>query len=131
MKIEWNTRGVLAAVDAHVKKGLNRAGKNTADAIKADLAHPGPAPSAPGEPPHYQSGQLHDAVGHTPPTTDERGPFTRIGVLDQRQWPKAVRLARGYVGTDKAGRTYNQKPRPYLGAVTRRRKQIVQEVARG
>lgn len=131
MSIEWRIDEVMAAVEKVVSRGLDKAGRNTASAIRSDLSTPGPDPSPPGEPPHMQSGQLHDAVDHTEPVRVSDGQMTRVGVLDQDQWPKAVRLARGYTGTDKAGRTYDQKPRPYLGAVRRRAREIVREVANG
>ena len=49
------------------------------------------------------------------------------------EWPKAVRLARGFVGTDAAGRTYAQAGRPFVGPVMarerRRLAQIIEDEA--
>ncbi len=85
-------------------------------------------PSPPGKPPHKQSGRLVGAVGTQIVSQD----VLRVGIIDRGQWPKAVRLARGFVGTDSLGRRFKQRPRPYVPVAFRKvNKRLMAAIARG
>lgn len=69
----------------------------------------GMAPSMPGEPPKKVTGRLADSItGRTEVNGD--GVVGLVGTNVEY----ARRLELGFVGTDAAGRSVNQQPRPYL-----------------
>jgi hypothetical protein len=77
--------------------------------VKKLLNVGGPEPSEPGEPPHKQSGRLYGSIH----TTVERTADSVSGAVYSDD-KKAARLELGFVGKDSAGRTIDQKPRPFM-----------------
>jgi hypothetical protein len=99
-----------------------------ASAIVTELSVPGPEPSAPGEAPHKQSSALVGAID----VARVSDTVVRVGIQDAGQHPKAIRLARGFKGTDSLGRRYNQRPRPYVVPAMRRvNNRLVADFVRG
>lgn len=68
-------------------------------------------PSLPGEPPKKVSGDLFRSIATK--VARGTGRFAVYGVVGSNL-PYARRLELGFVGMDKAGRRYDQQPRPYL-----------------
>ncbi len=125
---EWRTADIVRTMSVRAGRGLEAAGKVLATAMVAELSTPGPAPSQPGEAPHKQSGDLVGAVD----VQRVSDTVVRVGVVDPDQHPKAVRLARGFKGTDSLGRRYNQRPRPYaVPAMRRMNNRLVADFTRG
>jgi hypothetical protein len=85
----------VLTVEREVKILLNKSGRGT--------------PSAPGQPPHKQSGELQRSI-HSEVKRD-RTSVTGVIYSDS---VKARRLELGFVGKDSAGRTIDQAPRPFL-----------------
>lgn len=68
-------------------------------------------PSRPGEPPHVLSGRLRASITtETEVVKEEKAVYGRVGTDVEY----AARLELGFVGTDRLGRTINQRERPFL-----------------
>ncbi len=129
-KVTWHGPAVEKAFDQRVSRGLGTAGKGLEGDIRAALGHGGgDEGSSGGQPPRRRSGALQGAVGVE---ASGGGRSVRVGNTDRSQIPKAVRLARGFTGTDSRGARRDDPPRPFVGpAVAKRKGQIVSDVANG
>jgi len=67
-------------------------------------------PSKPGEPPHVLLARLRPSITHSDPIEQGDQIIVKVG----SNVVYAARLEYGYAQTDAAGRTVNQKARPYL-----------------
>lgn len=116
--VEWNDKAFKKALRNGVSRGMRSAAKFGRDEVRKELG--GPAGSAPGQPPGKVDGDLIRAVKHKV----QRPRWGVVGIIgifdDPEQAAKGARLAGGYAGTDSAGRTYTEQPRPWLLPVIRR-----------
>lgn len=60
--MKWSGPQLQALIDAEMKRRLHAAGVVVHNHAKELVSVPGPAPSAPGEPPHMQGGRLRGSV---------------------------------------------------------------------
>lgn len=125
VRMSWESRQVEQMTQRAIRAGLGAAGKHGRGAVKAKLAAGGD--NVPG----VQSGILRRAVAYRVRSKRGRWIATDVGVLLPSTWDakakgktfrgrmhaQALRLARGYTGTDRKGRRYNQRPRPFIEPV--------------
>lgn len=128
--VEWNDRAFKRELRNGVSRGMRSAVKFARDEVRAELS--GPPGSAPGQPPGKVDGDLIRAVKHKV----QRPKWGVVGIVgifdDPEQAAKGARLGGGYAGTDSAGRTYTEPPRPWLLPVIRRNaKAILSRVLSG
>lgn len=84
-------------------------------------------PSLPDEPPKKVTGRLADSITHAV----KRSPVQIVGRVGSNV-EYARRLELGFVGTDSAGRSVNQQPRPYLrNTVVENAKQVIKILQKG
>jgi len=114
-------RAIFRRQVAALDRGMNRAGLLAVGSVK-NLINRGNAdgknPSAPGEPPKKVSARLFQSITHKL----ERLPGRRIVKIGTNV-KYARRLELGFYGTDAAGRTIRQAPRPFLRPGVRRRRE--------
>ena len=119
--LSWESKQLEALATKAMVAGLREAGKFARAGIKATLRSSGP--SAEGSPPGKVSGDLARAISYRAKTKKGRFTALDVGVLRpnprDRKYPgemyaKALRLARGFVGRDRLGRTYSQRGRPFV-----------------
>jgi hypothetical protein len=84
----------------------------------------GDNPSLPGEPPKRVSGRLRDSVVATEPVDKNGDVVGYVGV----NMKYARRLELGFVGTDRKGRRFNQKPRPFIRPAIANNKAAIQKI---
>lgn len=140
VKLDWRDDQVLKLTQKALAAGLREAGKFSRKGIRAELGRAGP--TAEGSPPGKVSGDLRRAVIYR--TKSRKGKYVAmdVGVLrpnprDQKypgeMYALALRLARGFVGRDRLGRTYSQRGRPFIDPFVNRNRgrlaQIVQQTA--
>lgn len=116
--VEWNGKKVYGAVKTSVRKGM---GKATTHARRETVAvlRKSPSPSPEGGPPGRGTGDLAKAVKKKTKTYSD-GVTGLVGILDDpEQAAVGARLAGGFVGTDRLGRTFSQAPRPWITTVVR------------
>jgi hypothetical protein len=111
-KDTWRINEVVGATRTETAKRVLLASIFVRDQIKRSLNTSnvgGTEPSDEGEPPHKGTGDLQRSI--TEQVTQE-GPNVvgRVGT----NAPHARRLELGFTGTDSAGRTYRQGPRPFM-----------------
>lgn len=87
-------------------------------------------PSEPFTPPKVVSGTLRSNIGHSVAVRGSKV-VGALGVKDGPADEYAKRLELGYKGTDSKGRSYDQKPRPYLRATLNKRGKKILEIIRG
>lgn len=124
-RITWRGDQVAGDATKAMAAGLREVGKHGRKVIRARIKNsPG---SAPGGPPGSVSGNLKRSVGYKVRVRKRRYIVANIGVLSRstydakakgktfpgRMHAQALRLARGYNGTDRLGRTYRQRGRPF------------------
>lgn len=124
--LDWSDRQVVTMTGRAFAAGLREAGKLARRGVKAEVG--GRGPSAPGQPPGKVSGNLQRAVSYRvktragkfvaldvgwlrPSTYDSKAPGKSF---PGRMHAQALRLARGYTGRDRQGRTYRQAARPVV-----------------
>jgi hypothetical protein len=110
--IKWTPEVVIKAALDRQEVRMGQACAVVQGAIKTLLNRGGGShhvPSDPGEPPHKQSGRLYGSIFFSVNRKDNQV----TGVIYSND-PKARRLELGFVGRDSLGRTYDQKPRPFM-----------------
>lgn len=133
----WRAAEFQASVAQKVEHGMELACAMLETEAKLSVSisgdHHGGDPSAPGEPPHLQSGELRAGISHTVDAFDGQMVRGHLGVLASSPANKyARRLELGFAGVDSLGRHYNQAPRPYLRpAVLRNRDRVVELIGKG
>lgn len=111
---QWHADRVVAAALAEQEKRMRVAVEYVRGMVRRKINRgnrSGNNPSLPGEPPKKVRGGLFTSIA-----TDVRrgeGRFAVYGIVGSNM-PYARRLELGFVGIDKLGRRYDQKPRPYL-----------------
>lgn len=122
----WDQKRVVREMRKETTKGMRRAMKHVRLVVRAELA--GPSPSPEGGPPGKVEGDLIRAVRHW--VKVRRNTVSGfVGVRDDPvQFAAGARLAGGFVGRDRDGRVYDQKPRPWLQPVLRREANKVVEI---
>lgn len=75
-RLEWNGDAARAYAHARAVAGITRVVKAIADRARELVSVPGPEPSAPGEPPHVQTGALRAGINYE---VDERTMAWRVG----------------------------------------------------
>lgn len=130
LTVKWYGDAVEKTFARFVAKGLTTAGRGLADDIRSGLGSSGGDEGSPGgQPPHRRTGALQGAIGFE---MKDGGKAVRVGVTDRSQMGKAVRLARGFTGTDSSGAVRDDPPRPFVGSVVEKRKdRIVTDIAKG
>lgn len=139
--VRTNSRPLVKSVQTAMTAGLREAAKHGRREIKAALS--GPAGSEPGQPPGKVTGRLARSVGYRVKSKAGKFSVVDVGVLRPSRYDEkfpgemhaiAVRLARGFVGIDRLGRTYAQQPRPFVAPVLAREKaemaRIIEDTAK-
>lgn len=112
LKLEEQRMGkACAVVQGNIKTLLNKGGGR---------AH---KPSAPGEPPRKQTGRLYGSIFFMVKREENQV----YGVIYSND-VKARRLELGFVGRDSLGRTYDQKPRPFMRPGFEKSKTVVAKI---
>lgn len=133
--ITWEDKQLVGLAQKAMTAGLRKAAQHGKKAIKAQLS--GPAGSSPGTGPGKVSGELQRAVSYRVKQKAGRFSAMDVGVLRPNKYDKkfpgeayakALRLARGYVGRDRTGRIYSQRPRPFVDAVLAREKKTMANI---
>ena len=109
---KWEPEKVIKATLLEQEKRMGRACALVQREIKTLLNVGGGRdriPSAPGEPPHKQSAKLYGSIHFAV----KRDKDSVLGIIYSND-KKARRLELGFVGKDSLGRTYDQKPRPFM-----------------
>jgi hypothetical protein len=129
--LSWNAGAFEGHTAEQVARGVTQAVIFLEGEAKQLVSTPGPEPSAPGEPPHRQIGNLRADISHEAATIDGATVRGAIGVIEGSvAAPYARRLELGFVGVDSLGRHYDQAPRPFLRpAVLRNREKVVELIA--
>jgi hypothetical protein len=145
VEVRWDNKALMKSTQQAFRAALGEAGKHGRKEIKAELG--GAKNSPEGGPPGVDTGTLRKAVSYRIKSRAGRYVAVDVGVLMKSPWDskakgkafpgrmhaQALRLARGYVGTDRLGRRYSQRGRPFVDPVLRREKdrlaQIVQTTA--
>lgn len=136
--MSWGSKHIEAMTQKALRAGLAEGGKHGRRAIKARLAAGG------AETPGMVSGTLRRSVGYRVKSRKGKYVLVDVGVLRPSTWDskaagksfpgrmhaQALRLARGYVGTDRAGRTFNQRPRPFVEPTLNAEKDAIARVVR-
>lgn len=135
VKMTWNDKALLRVTEQAMAAGLREAGKHGRKAIRATLG--GSAGSPEGGPPGKVSGRLQKAVAYKSKRRAGRYVLVDVGILrrspQDRKYPgemhaMALRLSRGYVGTDRKGRTYSQGARPFIEPVLAAERQAMANI---
>lgn len=137
VKLSWESKQVEGLATKAMAAGLREGGKFARAGIKAALRRAGP--SSEGSAPGKLSGELARAVGYRAKVRKGKFVALDVGVLRpnsrDKKYPgeayaKALRLARGFVGRDRLGRTYSQRGRPFVDPfLAANRERIAQIVA--
>jgi hypothetical protein len=106
----WNAPDVVDEIRSKTLVNVQAATNSLEKHVKTKISRPGAGiPSAPGEPPHMQTGELLESVDQQ----IQVNPTEIIGTVYTTS-PYAMRLEFGFVGIDVLGRHYDQAPRPWL-----------------
>jgi hypothetical protein len=73
-KGKWYGAAFRRDLHRHLEQNLEDAADDLVKHLRAKVSVRGPAPSAPGDPPHYQSGHGHDSIDK-----DQDGLFVYVG----------------------------------------------------
>lgn len=132
-KLNWNANKVIKntefTTEANMKKAMLFA-EGTAKKMVSRGNVGGDNPSLPGEPPKVVTGTLRANIGSEVRVEGK----SVVGVLGVKKSPAddyARRLELGFTGTDSLGRTYNQRPRPFLVPTIMDNKRRILEIMRG
>lgn len=120
--MSWSNKQIEQMTQKAIRAGLSEAGKHGRRAVKARLASGGDAT------PGMVSGVLRRSVSYRVKSRKGRYVVVDVGVLLPSSWDakakgkpfpgrmhaQALRLARGFTGTDRKGRRFNQRPRPFI-----------------
>ncbi len=134
--LNWNAGAVIAASKERLAIGVGLAVIDLEGKAKELVSVPGDGhggdPSAPGEPPHRQSGNLRADLGHEVLVEDDKV-IGAIGVIaGSPAAAYARRLELGFVGADSLGRNFNEEARPFLRpTILRNRDRIIDLICRG
>lgn len=137
VRLDWQSRQILTYAQQAMTAGLREAAKEARRGIKAELGRRGPSPE--GQAPGKVSGDLRKAVGYRVKSRKGRFSAMDVGVIRpnryDRSYPgesyaKALRLARGYTGRDRAGRMYHQRGRPFVDPWLRENQQRMVGIVR-
>lgn len=142
VEMRWDTKKIETMTAKALEAGLREAAKHGRKAIKAELG--GGADSPAGGPPGKVSGALRRSVGYRVKKRRGKYVLVDVGVLRPSPWDskapgrafpgrmhaQAVRLASGFVGRDRKGRLYQQRPRPFVEPVLRRDKKKMATIVR-
>lgn len=112
MTLEWNGDDVEREIRARVSRNMDMATLYLKGQVQRSINRgnaTGADPSKPGEPPKKVSARLFQSIA-----TDKRESPMEITGLVGTNVEYARRLELGFVGTDSAGRTIDQAPRPFL-----------------
>lgn len=115
-KIKWRPQKAVEAVQDEAEKRMKKACQHLEAEAKKLVSRGnkgGGNPSKPFEPPKTVSGTLKSNISYEV-HSDRDKVVGVIGVKTGEADNYALRLELGYKGTDKKGRSYDQKPRPYL-----------------
>jgi hypothetical protein len=129
--LNWNAGAVLERTKAQLAENMEIAVTYLEGEAKQLVSVPGDGhghdPSAPGEPPHRQLGNLRADIGHEVRVEDDKV-IGAIGVIaNEPAAAYARRLELGFFGRDSLGRNYNEEARPFLRpTVLRNREKIVE-----
>lgn len=137
VKLDWEDKQLLKLTQKALAAGFREAGKYARKGIKAELG--GAAGQPEGSAPGKVSGDLQKAVAYR--VKEKAGKFVAmdVGVLRpsryDRKFPgemyaQALRLARGFVGRDRLGRTYSQRGRPFVDPFVNREKAHLAELVK-
>lgn len=124
-RITWKGDQVNADATKAMAAGLREAGKYGRKTIRGWIGTSAGSPE--GGPPGSVSGNLRKAVGYKVRVRRNKYIVANIGVLSKspydskapgksfpgRMHAQAARLAAGYKGTDRLGRKYSQRGRPF------------------
>lgn len=126
--LSWNAGAFEDKTAQQVARGVTQAVIFLEGEARQLVSEPGPEPSAPGEPPHRQKGNLRADISFEAATIDGATIRGAVGVVEGSiAAAYARRLELGFVGIDSLGRHYHQEPRPFLRpAVLRNREKIVE-----
>lgn len=109
---KWRSRELVNELMRMQEERMGKAAALVQRAVKSKLnrgAGKSGQSSKPGEPPRKRSGRLYDSIFFQVIRQGDE----IIGVI-YSDAPHARRMELGFVGVDSLGRTYDQKPRPYL-----------------
>lgn len=137
--MDMHFTGINEAIAA-IEKQINQAQQASVEIVAETAAlventakknfegsHAKGAPHVGGDKPNVVSGSLRRSIRHSPIVRDgATGAMTRVG-------PTMVygrRVELGFVGTDSAGRSYNQPPYPYFTPAVKATQAASQEIAR-
>lgn len=127
VQVSWESKQLVKLTQKAMTAGLRDAGKFARKGIKAELG--GAGPSAEGQAPGKVSGDLRKSVGYRVKSKTGKYSAMDVGVLRPSRYDdgfpgeayaKALRLARGFTGRDRAGRLYRQRGRPFVDPFLRR-----------
>lgn len=132
--VEWERRAereTAEAVSRHLRKNMASAGDVVKESVKDMLSGPSPAP--PGAPPGDAPGSAKDLKRSIMRRAyGGKNPGFIVIPRDAKHKDQLGRLQKGFTGTDRAGRTYRQKPRPFTGrALDRVKDEVLRRVAGG
>lgn len=129
----WEKRAERETADAvskHLRKNMAAAGDVVKDSVKDMLSGPSPSPAgappgdAPGDAKDLKKSIVRRAYGG-------KNPGFIVIPRDAKHKDQLGRLQKGFTGTDRAGRKYRQKPRPFTGrALDRVKGEVLKRVAR-
>ena len=132
-KLKINIERVEKNLKQYLKKRMTKAVIMLEGYVKS---HFGPSnlrgknPSAPGSTPNVGMGTLRNSITHAV-TTDRHGAVGAYGVRKGPASDYALRLEKGFYGTDSLGRNYNVAPRPYLSPAYRLNRKKIIQILRG
>jgi hypothetical protein len=133
--LSWNAGAILDATREQLAANMETAVIYLEGEAKQLVSVPGDGhggdPSAPGEPPHRQSGNLRADIGHEVRVEDDKV----IGAIGVIAGSPAAAYARrdelGFVGLDSLGRNYHEEARPYLRPTILRNREKIVEILNG
>lgn len=123
---KWNGPQIVAKVGDIMEKRLRRAAEFLVGQIRKALNQPYPPASRPGQPPHKRTGILASSIAYEIHRAGDR-----ITATVGSHVAYARRLELGFVGTDAAGRNYNQAPRPFIRPTTKANAAAILAILRG